>query len=320
MLENEGVTQADIPQGNVGSDVPPPQTASERDADILNAYLAQEEQQAIVDGDDSLKTAEQESNQQRSDVFTVKIDGEEKQVTRDELIANYSKSNAADKRFNEAAEIRKASEAKIQAAESEQAKLQNALNYFTQIVQQWDLAGLLSPPNVALLDSDPVTYIKQQREYESRVAEIEKAQAAQAYLNQQSQQQQQERLKAHLSQESQRLPELLPEWKNSEIRAKETKEVTQYLLNQGYSHEDIEGLNVSRASNIALVIKAMRYDNLVQKAKSGVNRVQNMPQRVERPTGNNAPGVDAVQASKAKLMKSGSMNDAADYFSQLFGQ
>ena len=314
MLDESGVTQA------ISQDVPEDNSSSAQDAELLNAYLAQEEGTGETQGEDSPTTAGQEDSQeQQPELFTVKVDGEEKQVSKDELIANYSKATAADKRFNEAAEIRKAAETKAQALESEQAKLQNALNYFSNTVQQWQTAGLLQPPDIAMLDTDPVSYLRQKGEYESRLAEIQKAEAAQSYLQQQQERTQQERLANFIEQENQKLPQLLPEWENEDTKAKEVKKLTDYMLGQGYTHDDILSLNTSSASTVAMVVKAMRFDELVSKAKSGANKVSNLPQRVIKGGTNNAPNVDQLQTAKARLMKSGSQQDAADYFSQLFG-
>lgn len=56
-----------------------------------------------------------EGSRESNDSFTVKIDGIEKKVTRDELITRYQKEAAAEKRFQEASEKEKAADKYVKA-------------------------------------------------------------------------------------------------------------------------------------------------------------------------------------------------------------
>ncbi|MEY4718477.1 MAG: hypothetical protein RL563_1095 [Pseudomonadota bacterium] len=310
----EATQQLDAP---LQTESPAVENQGNDDAALLSAFLTAQEQADDHSDSEAGNPASQadEQNQQPSDVFTVKVNGTEKQVTRDELIANFQKGEASNQRFEEAANLRKEAEALRENFQSQQYALQNALNNFQQIAQQWASEG--QPNWQELLDNNPHEYLRQKEMWQARSEQVQKAQAAQAYLQQQQQQQQQVFMQQHLQQESQKLFELIPEWKDEGKRVSEEKDLIDFLTKQGYSRDDLINLNQSRASNIKLAIDAMRYSKLVEQAKQSGKRVQGLPPRVER------PGVATNQSGSReaynRLGKTGSLDDAAAAFAELFG-
>ena len=249
--------------------------------------------------------------------FIAKVNGKEVEVTKAELLETYQKERAADKKFEEAASIRKEAQQSREKFDTEANKLQNALNHFAQVAQQWDSAGLLSPPDKSLLDSDPVRYLKEDREYNERIAEIQKAHASQQYLQQQMAEQREIEMQSHIEAERGRLTVLIPEWKDAKVAEKEQAELVTYLRKQGYDDADLNELSNSRASNVALVVKAMRYDQGKQNIVAGKAKPQ--PVRTIGSQPSSQFSQDAYSAAKKKAFKTGSATDAADAFSQMFG-
>lgn len=298
-----------------------PQTeasTSNDDAALLSAYLAQEQESKLDGVDNTPDPAGQvEAKPESSETFTVKIDGEEKQVSRDELIAHYQKEAASQKRFEEAANLRR--EAEQQKAEylQHQQLMQKAVEHFNNIANQWANEG--QPDWADLLENNPHEYLRQKQIWEARSAEMQKAQMAQAYLQQQQQQQQEQFLSQHLQKESERITELLPEWKNPDVRTRDEKDLIDYLKGQGYSNEDLAALNRSRASNIKLAMDAMKYNRLLEQAKTTSKKVGQIPARAERPGVANVGSNTAFAEAKARLSKSGSIDDATAAFAAMFG-
>lgn len=287
------------------------------DAALLSAFLAQQEQGSdVIDngaGDPATQAPEQVPSQ--PDVFTVKVNGVEKQVSRDDLIANYQKYDASNQRFEEAANMRREAETLKGNFQQQQQVLQNAIDHFQRVAQQWAQEG--QPNWQQLLETNPHEYLRQKELWDARAVEMQKAQSAQNYLQQQQNEQQQQFLQQHVAQESQRLLELVPEWKDQGRRQADEKELIDFLSKQGYSQQDLINLNQSRASNIKLALNAMRYEKLVQQAQANGKRVQALPPKVEK------PGVANAQAGNRdaynRLSRTGSIDDAAMAFSELFG-
>ena len=313
-MENQDVTSQDASQEiDNGSSLSGEQ-------ELINYFNSQESQETDnAESDETTEEVSEPTATTETEVaerkVIVKVDGEELEVPESELISRYQKSSAADRRFEEAANLRKEALTKQQHFETEANKLQNALNYFSNKAQEWDAAGLLSKPDPALLESDPVMYLKQEREFHARLAEIQKAHTAQQYLIQQQEQLRNESLAAHLQAEQARLPEVLPEWKDSKIAEREQSELVTYMRNLGYNDRDLEELSYSRASNIALAIKAMRYDAL--RAKAATNKVTPQPAKVVSGQATNKPAGE--RNAVKQFMKTGSTDDLASAFSEMFG-
>jgi protein associated with RNAse G/E len=285
--------------------------------DYLSGSEEDEDNGTVDTQDDEESDEATSSNQDTAAIPTVKvkINGEEKEVTQDELVTHYQKAVAADKRFEEAANLRKEALAKQELFESTSSQLQNAIQHFTGIAQQWEANGLLQPPSPELLDTDPVTYLKLDAAYKGRMNEIHKAKAAQDFINEQSERTYREDLDRHLAEEAAKLHDFIPEWGNNKVKEKEQVQLVDYLTEKGYSQGDIEELSVSRASNIAMVVKAMRYDSALSKIPQ--NKIVQQPTKTI--SGQSTNIRNTTSSARQKFNKSGSVSDAAAVFSELFG-
>ena len=294
--------------GNTGND----------DAALLSAFLAQEDHS--YDGTEAASSdipAGQEVDDAPSlDSFTVKINGEEKQVSRDELITHYQKGESSSQKFEEAANLRREVEQQKVATYQQQSQLQNAINHFMQTANQWAQEG--QPDWANLLENNPHEYLRQKEVFSARQAEFGKAQAAQAYLNEQNQVQQNENMSAHLATEGAKMLDMIPEWKDQGVRQAEEQELIKYLNGKGYTREELQNLNQSKASNIALVLNSMRYEKLVAQSKAATKQVQGLPPRVERP-GVASQGNNNRSETMQRLSRTGSIDDATSAFAALFG-
>lgn len=243
-------------------------TATFPDADVVSTETTEPAQQ---DEDSSLlgllNDDNTESEAPAEPLFKVKINGEEKDVTKAELIANYQKEQAAQQKFEEAAKIRREAEQQREQYLQHQQLMQQAIRQIQTQAQQW--AQQEQPDWQDLLDNNPHEYLRQKELYEKRTQTLQQAQAAQAYLQQQQQIQQTEMLQQHLQVEGERLvKDYLPEWKDQAKRQKDEQDLISFLKEQGYNDQDLQNLNHSRASNIALAVKAMKYDQLLKKAEA----------------------------------------------------
>lgn len=247
--------------------------------------------------------------------FEVKIDGELKYVTEGELKAAYQKAQASAKRFEEAANIRKQADAEAQKVQQERVLLAQALQQYTgelQALQQQE-----QPNWESLLQNNPAEYLKQKHAWENRQAQLQQAQAAQAYLHQQQQAEDHARREAFLEEQSKVLLDKIPDWKNSETAKAERAEIRKYLATEGYDDEVISNVQDARAVNIFR--KAMLYDKLMAQQAPTLKRAAKAPPRVERP-GTVRGNQDAITQAKQRAMRTGSMSDAQAAFAAIFNQ
>ena len=249
----------------------------------------------------------------------LKVDGKEEERTfkRSELTDRLQKAEAAQKRFEEAAAVRKAAESEGRAAAQERAQLAQALQHFTRQLQ----SSAPPEPDPSLLNSDPVEYLRQQHQYQQHFQQAQQATAAQAHLMRQEQAAQEQWYRAHLDEQSAALVKAIPEWADAE-KAKAGKEgVKKALASFGFRDEEIGSIADSRV--VALAHKAAQLDSVraelaalkdaTAKAQNDLNsRLRGLPPvRTERPGSAETGSTDGRTRAMQSLRRTGSINDAA---------
>lgn len=245
----------------------------------------------------------------------VKINGKTVEVSVAELKAEYGKDKASQERFEQAAEMRKSAEAETQKAQAERATY--AQNLQRMAVQ---LEGALQQQQQtdwnALLESDPIEYLKQQNLFQQRQTAYQQNMAEQQKMAAMFQAEQQQNHMRHLQQQQDALLAKLPTWKSDPAKAQAEKAALKtYLLAEGYGDGEVDGISDARA--VVLARKAMLYDQMIDKARAATKKVSTLPQRVQTP-GNGQQNLDKRSAAFNRLSKSGSVDDAAAVMRQFF--
>lgn len=206
--------------------------------------------------------------------YTVKIDGEEKDVSADELVKSYQLEQAAQRRMQEAAEIRKNSEAEVAALAQQREQyaqalqsLQAQLNTAEEKPQEyWD----------NLYSEDPMEYMRQREAYRDRKEASEKVRAEQERIQQEQQQEMVQQHQAYLVKEQEKLLDALPEWKDSEVATKEKQAIIDYAQRTlGYSEDELANTSDSRA--VLALRKAYLYDQLMSQKPVAQKKVKKAP-------------------------------------------
>ena len=248
------------------------------------------------------------------ETVTIKIDGKDVEVPLDELKKGYQRHADYTRKTMEVAETRKAAEAQAQQAQQErityaqnlqrmQAQLEGALQ--EQKETDWQ----------ALLNSDPVEYLRQQHQAQARQAALQENLAEQQKLAAYFQAEQAEAQKRHLEQQQEALLAKLPEWKD-EAKAKADKSALRdYLLEQGFAAAEVS--NVADARAVVMARKAMLYDKMIEKAKAATKKVATLPAKVERPGVGESQRLDKRSSAFQRLARSGSVEDAASVIAGL---
>lgn len=232
--------------------------------------------EVIADPDEDLISALNEDDEESTETpaprkVRVKINDVEEEVDEADLIAKYQKETAAERRFQEAAAMRKEAEDAIQQREQyvqKQQYLQQAIERIEAQAQLW--AGDMPTPEQLqqLLNENPHEYMKVQAKIQQRQAALQQLwQTKQAYQQQQAQEQQ-AALEKQMLVEGEKLLTLMPEWKDEKVRIKEASDLKSYLMTQGYSDQDWQYLTQSKAENFRVLKKAMLYDRLIEKANA----------------------------------------------------
>lgn len=248
----------------------------------------------------------EEADQEQS--FTVVVDGTEKVVTLDELKRGYSGQQYVQKGMQEAAALRKETEAAYTALISERQQLAQVY----QAMQSGAIAPPPQPPSRELFDSDPIGYMEAKLSYDENVQKYQQHQAQVQQVFQQQSAAEQAAQQAYLQQELETLKQVVPEFADPD-KAVKAKDL---LLNGGqklgYSAEEIGSVMDHRALNT--LMKAIKYDEIMAgKAKADKKATGAKPRTRPLKAGTKqAPRSSNKQLrqQKAKLKQSGSVEDA----------
>ena len=204
---------------------------------------------------------------EESEMFTVKIDGEEHSVNLEELKRGYSGQSYITTQMQKVAESRKETEQVFAALSQERQQVQAAL----QMLSNGTFAHPPQAPSEELFNTDPMAYMEQQLQYQK---DQQAFQEKVGYMQQQAQanQQTQEQARgAYLSQEVELLKGFHPELFDAE-KGPEVKErlVTTASESYGFSPEEINGVMDHR--HMRVLMDAIAYRQL--NSESGKKRVE----------------------------------------------
>jgi len=271
-----------------------------------------DESDTQTDSEETEEESEEETEEQEGELyFSVKIDGEEYEVSADELKSGYQRQKDYTKKTQQLAEQRKQYEAKLNEITAfQQEFLQKATMADTLLNR--DLEKFKKLDWEKMKTSDPVGYVQKQ-------IELREVQDQQAQLRQQAQTVWEQGQKAEaeerarmLEQERVAALEAFPEWKSQEKASAHQLKIVEYAKALGYEEEEL--VNISRAKDLLVLDKARKYDEL-QKAKKGITQKSKPTMRkLVKPKGKPAKGAaqkKVMAEASTRLRKSGSIRDAA---------
>ena len=264
------------------------------------------------EGEDVEDDTEESDEPEQPSVYTVKVDGEEYEVTLDELRSGYSRQQHFTKRSQELAEQRKAFE-----QEAEQVKQYR--DYYAQQLEQ--LGNQLqqtipSEPDWTALSQqyEAKELFAMKAEYDKRKEELARVEQERERIAQQQQAEAQQQMQQHLASQKTEMLERIPAWKDEGRRNKERLDVIKYAQDVvGFSEQEIA--NASDARAVELLYKAWQYDKLQKDAPAVKKKVQSAPKVAKGGQPKTKAQVKTRQRRDAmnKLTKTKSIDAAVDF-------
>jgi len=260
--------------------------------------------------DEEQTNVEEEALQPQT--FTVKVDGQEVEVTQEELVNGYSRQQDYTRKTQELAQQRK-------TIEQQQAELAQRDAIYSQLLPKMEaqLKGELAnePDWNALYEDDPVGYVREKQLWDEKKEKLNAVNAEQQRLQQEALVKQQQQIAQFVEYGNQKLLEIIPEWQNPEVATKEKLAISEYAVNTlGYTPQEIQQVYDYRA------LLGLRNAWLNSKTVEATKKkpTQKAPARVARPGTTNRPKTTTpVKRAKQRLAKTGKTSDAAKVFEQL---
>jgi hypothetical protein len=278
--------------GRLGEEVEAETPTLEAEAETEEAeeveYVEDDEE-----GEYDTDEVEEEEEVEQPDIYTVKVDGEEYEVTQDELLNGYQRQQAYTKRSQELAEQRKAFEAEAQQVAQMRDAYAQQLEQLSEQLQQvndqepdWnELAKQYSAEELFVYKAQ----LDKQKE-QARQVEAEK----QAIAQQQAQEQQAQ-MQQHLAKQREEMLDRIPQWRDEDVRTSEREQIIKYAQQSvGFSPQEIA--NASDARAIELLYKAWQWDNLQSKKPAAKKKASKAPKMAKA----GQPKTKAQVASRQK--------------------
>lgn len=296
-IEDGEHEQVEAQAGEEEVEVTEPETEEEAEA-----LQAEEESE-------SDETEESEEQEEQPTVYHVKVDGEEIEVTLDELQKGYSRTQDYTRKTQALAEQRKEAEAELSQVRQERAYYAQMLGALEQQLAQADQA----PDWDRLYQENPTEWVRQRELWRDKQDKLNAVKAEQERLTATAQQEAAKVRQEQLQLEAQKLVEAIPEWKDSKKAATERAKLMDAAKAVGYADSELEQIMDHRA--VVLLRKAALYDELMGK-KSTIKPVPSKGPKTSKPgsAGSQPTKQSEAKQAQSRLAKTGSMKDAAAAF------
>lgn len=278
----------------------------------------EEELSADADAADNETDAEQSEldedteEQEQPQVFSVKVDGKEVEVTLDELQKGYSRTQDYTRKTQQIAEVRKATEAELQAVRAEREQYAQLLSALESQVQQ------VAQPNIdwdRLYQEDPIEWVRQREVMRDNQEKAAAIQSEKQRLSQLSQQEQAQFMQQKLQHEQEALLAAIPDWKDAKKAQAEKALLMDFGQKIGFTPDELKNVVDHRA--VLMLRKAALYDQMMSK-RGNIKPVTNNGPRPAKPgaAGRVSNSTEAVRAQQ-RVAKTGRVDDAANAIFQL---
>jgi len=269
-----------------------------------------ESEELELDSEDVQDEEEDEDlDEVESDVqmFKVRADGEELDVSLDELISGYSRQSSFTKKSQSLAEDRKSFENEI--AEARQLRSQAIEALESAKTAQPQVAQKDSQYWQDLKDSDPMQFMLERDEMREAQMQDQMREQQISQLKAQENAEQQANLEKYIASQRDNLSTLIPEWSDEKVAKAERKAIVEYGKNIGFTDQELNEAYDSRA--VATMRKAMLYDKLAK--KRGTLKPSH---RSSMKAGSQSINPSSTKSKKAseRLRKSGKIEDAQAVF------
>ena len=284
----------------------------EMEAEAAEEVEETEEEYLEEDQDESQEDQVELLDDEQPQLYSIKQNGVEVEVTLEELQNGYSRQQDYTRKTQELANQRK-------EIESQQAELRQKDDIYKDLLPKLEAnlkAELGEEPDwKAIYDEDPIAYVREKDVWNEKQKRLEAAQAEQQRIKDEELAEQQKQVKEFVEYGNQQLLEKVPEWQDSAKANAEKIAIRDHAINVlGFTPEEMDQVYDYR------ILLGLRNSLLHEKTLKATKKkpTQKAPARVARPgTVNQVKKSTPLKQSKQKLAKSGKVQDAAKVFEQI---
>jgi len=286
------------------------EAVEETDEEALEEEVEEESEEDEPDNTEDEDEDSDEIEVEERKTFRVKANGEEKDVTLNELVEGYQKGSDYTKKSQELATQRKAVEAEAHAVNEAMQMREQYAQRLGQVQKLLEQDANDGTNLEELRENDPIQYAikvaeKTENNKKLQILAQEQNKLAQAQQNQFAQHK--AKMIAH---ESEMLTDKVKEFSDPKKSEQVKKDIREFGKSVGFSDEELSQVYDHR--HVIVMQKAAQWDKL-QKANPGVTKKLSKAPKMSK-KGNKFAKTDVYQKQKKRLQGSGSIEDATELF------
>jgi len=277
----------------------------------------EEESEEESDEEVEEEEAEESDEEEEEDpLYAVTVNGEEHEVTFDELLRGYSRQSDYTRKTQELSTERKQMEELQQQYTSEVSQIQSERQQYMENLQQilQNSAGEMEKfTNVdwaSLKESDPIEYVTKKEELREAQEKVQTFKNQQELVRQKQSQDAELMRKTIMTEEHGKLVSALPDWGDPGKQKKIASDIKSYGLTQGFTQEELGSLIDHRS--VLVLIKASKYDAM-QKSDVKSKKLKNKPKVIRSGKGRSSSQAEKGKrtAQMKRLRGTGHIDDAS---------
>ena len=270
--------------------------------------VTEDEEVEASDSDEDYEDQVEDARSEEPQKYSVKVDGQETEVSLEDLKQGYSGQKYVQKGMQETADMKKEVATVYEALNNER----QVIAELYQSIQQGGIAPQPVKPSKELFDADPIGYMQKNITYEEEMGAYNQQMAQIQQVSQQSSVASENAQKAYLQEQMQILQKDIPDFadeKKSQILRERL--VTTGTNHYGFTTDEIS--QITDARTIKVLHDAYRYQDIISGKSKAKVKTQSANSVIK-------PGAKKVSTPKAKIRSrqmaklkgSGNMKDALD--------
>ena len=258
------------------------------------------------ESEEEYESEEEPDDQAEPNTYTVKVDGEDVNVTLNDLTKSYSGQQYIQKGMKQAAESRKQAEEAYNGLNQQRAQLEQLM----QQVQQQGVMAQPAPPTKELLADDPLGYIEADANYREEMGKYQHQQQQLGQQHQAMQQAQEQANKANLQVQQQELKRLIPDFAEAKKAPKLKDSLVEHGKKRNFTEAEINSVVDARTMHV--LYESMMWRQSLE-GKSNVQAKLKKARPLMKAGSKKQPESDSKKrsAQMSQLKRSGSVADAA---------
>ena len=275
--------------------------------------------------DDELidQVEEEETSNSNEELYKLTVNGQEMEVTLDELRKGYSRQQDYTQKTEKLSQDRKSVDQLKNdfTRQSEEAKIKrDQYEKQLQVLSEQLKASEQKVDLDSLYEDDPAQYVKVKAEQDRQKELLNSANKEQERIKAEKQEEYNRTYSNYLEQQRELLVQKLPIYANKEKGPEFVKNLTNFAKEIGYSDQEISQLVDHRA--VMMLANAYRYDKLKKANLSNkkVTKVSKVVSSSGYKVQDDSDVAKRMNLKKATLKKTGKVQDAVSILEQMYSQ